>query len=61
VRMRVLFEAAGVDVDDDIKVVVVSSSDQNRAFGEKEVDALYSHTPFLETALLNQGGILLVN
>ena len=59
--MRVLFEAAGMDVDDDIKVVVVSSSDQNRAFGEKEVDALYSRTPFLKTALLHQGRILLVN
>ena len=58
--MRVLLEAAGMDVEDDIKVVV-SNSDQHRAFGEKEVDALYSHTPFLETALLNQGGILLVN
>jgi ABC-type nitrate/sulfonate/bicarbonate transport system substrate-binding protein len=34
---------------------------QNQFFGERMVDALYAHTPYLETALTQQGAVLVLN
>ena len=42
-------------------MVIIHGADQNRAFGDGTVDALYAHTPFLETALNEQGAVILVN
>ena len=47
--------------DKDVQMVILPGPRQNDAFGKGEVDALYAHTPFLERALLTQGGVLLVN
>lgn len=60
-RLRVLFESVGMDADTDIEMVITHGADQNDAFGDGSVDALYAHTPFLEEALNNQGAVILVN
>ena len=60
-RLRVLFDSVGLDADSDIEMVIVHGAEQNQAFGDKSVDALYSHTPYLEQALVRQGAVVLVN
>jgi NitT/TauT family transport system substrate-binding protein len=60
-RLRVLLAAAGLDADTDIDMIVIPGEAQNEAFGERRVDALYAHTPFLETALAEQGGVMIVD
>jgi ABC-type nitrate/sulfonate/bicarbonate transport system substrate-binding protein len=60
-RLRVLFAAAGMDVDRDIKMTIVPGEEQILAFKDGVVDALYTHTPFLEEALVNLGAVLVVN
>ncbi len=60
-RLRALLAAAGLDADKDIQMTIVPGKMQNAAFGDGSVDALYAHTPFLEHALLDQDGVLLVN
>jgi NitT/TauT family transport system substrate-binding protein len=61
VRLRVLFETVGMDADTDIDMVITQPHDQNDAFGDGSIDALYAHTPYLETALNEQGAVILVN
>ncbi len=60
-RLRVLFDSVGLNADEDIEMVIVGGHEQNQAFEDGEVDALYAHTPYLETALVRQGAVLLVN
>lgn len=60
-RLRVLMFAAGLDADSDIEAVIVPGEAQNDFFAQRRVDALYAHTPFLETALVKQDGLMLVN
>ena len=60
-RLRVLAAAAGLNPDTDIEIVTVPGEAQNESFGNRSVDALYAHTPYLETALSTQDGVLLVN
>ena len=60
-RLRVLFDSVGLNADEDIEMVIVGGHEQNQAFEDGLVDALYAHTPFLEIALLRQGAVLLVN
>jgi NitT/TauT family transport system substrate-binding protein len=60
-RLRVLATAAGLDPDTDIDIVTVPGEAQNESFGSRSVDALYAHTPYLETAVWEQDGVLLVN
>lgn len=60
-RLRTLFASVGMDADVDVEMVIVEGNEQNEAFGSGRVDALYAHTPYLETALVEQGGVLLVN
>ena len=61
VRLRVLFDTVGMDADTDIEMVILHGADQNPAFGDGSIDALYAHTPYLETALNEQGAVILVN
>lgn len=60
-RLRVLLVSVGMNPETDIETVIVPGPEQNRAFGERRVDALYAHTPYLETALVDQGAVLVVN
>jgi NitT/TauT family transport system substrate-binding protein len=60
-RLRVLFGLAGMDVDRDIQMTIVPGEEQNAAFAAGTVDALYTHTPFLEQALVDDGAVLMVN
>ncbi|MCZ6891443.1 MAG: ABC transporter substrate-binding protein [Chloroflexi bacterium] len=61
VRLRVLFESVGLDADSDIEMVIIPGDEQNQAYEEGLVDALYAHTPFLERALVEQGAVMIVN
>ncbi|MCW8845340.1 MAG: ABC transporter substrate-binding protein [Gammaproteobacteria bacterium] len=60
-RLRELFASVGMDADTDIQIVLVRGPDQNEAFEQDKVDALYAHTPYVEKALVAQGAVLLVN
>jgi NitT/TauT family transport system substrate-binding protein len=60
-RLRVLFALAGMDVDRDIHMTIVPGEEQIAAYNTGTVDALYTHTPFLEEALVNGGAVLMVN
>ena len=46
-RLYRLHTAAGLDANQEIEVVIVPGEEQNAAFGEKRVDALFAHTPYL--------------
>lgn len=60
-RLHMLFRAAGLDVDEVMKVVILMGPEQNDAFAQNRVDVLYAHTPFLERALVQQDAVLLIN
>jgi ABC-type nitrate/sulfonate/bicarbonate transport system substrate-binding protein len=60
-RLRVLAAVAGLDPNTDITIMTVPGQVQNQFFGERTVDALYAHTPYLETALTQQNAVLIVN
>jgi NitT/TauT family transport system substrate-binding protein len=60
-RLRALFAAYGMDADTDVQMVILHGKEQNAAFAAKTVDALYAHTPYLETALVEQDAVMLVN
>jgi ABC-type nitrate/sulfonate/bicarbonate transport system substrate-binding protein len=55
-RLRTLL--AGVD---GIEIAGVPGPEQNAAFADGRVDALFAHTPYLERALIEQDAVLLVN
>ena len=60
-RLVALFASQGLDVDSLLKVVVVPGKEQEEALASGEVDALYTHTPFLEDALVDQGAVVVVD
>lgn len=60
-RLRALFASQGLDADRDIKMVIRRGFEQNDAFDDGEVDALYAHTPYLEEALVDQDAVMIVN
>jgi ABC-type nitrate/sulfonate/bicarbonate transport system substrate-binding protein len=60
-RLVALFASQGLDVDAVATVVVVPGKEQNAALAAGEVDALYTHTPFLENALLDQAAVVVVD
>src|SRR5262249_28674452 len=60
-RLRVLAAAAGLNPASAITIITVPGEAQNQFFAERKVDALYAHTPYLETALTHQDGVLMVN
>jgi len=59
-RLRALFASEGIDVDKDLQLVILHGREQNAAFTEGKVDALYAHTPYLEKALVQDGASMLV-
>jgi NitT/TauT family transport system substrate-binding protein len=60
-RLRVLLALAGMDADRDMRMTIVRGEDQIGAFTSGTVDALYTHTPYLEEALVSFGAVLMVN
>jgi NitT/TauT family transport system substrate-binding protein len=60
-RLRAIFAYAGMDADKDIQQIVIPGPGQVQAFADKKVDVLFAHTPYLETAIVNYGGTLLVD
>ena len=54
-RLRVLFESVGLDADSDIEIVITLPEEQNPAFGDGTIDALYAHTPYLERGSADPG------
>jgi len=60
-RLRALFASQGLDADKEVKLVILHGKEQNAAFHENEVDALYAHTPYLERAILNDDAVVLVD
>jgi ABC-type nitrate/sulfonate/bicarbonate transport system substrate-binding protein len=60
-RLRALFAAYGLNADRDVQMTILHGRDQNGAFSRGEVDALFAHTPYLEKALVDDGGRLLVH
>jgi NitT/TauT family transport system substrate-binding protein len=60
-RLRALFNAAGMNADKDVQLVTVDGPDQVQAFAEGKVEALFAHTPYLETTLLRHGAVLIAD
>jgi NitT/TauT family transport system substrate-binding protein len=60
-RLRALFAAHRLDADKQLTLVTLHGSEQNEAFGAHKVDALYAHTPYMETALVDQDAVVVVN
>jgi len=59
-RLRALFASVGMNADTDVKLVIIHGPDQVQALADHQVDALFSHTPYLETALVKYKAVLLV-
>jgi ABC-type nitrate/sulfonate/bicarbonate transport system substrate-binding protein len=59
-RLKAIYDAAGLNLDTDIQRVVIAGPDQVQAFAAGKVDALFAHTPYLETALTAHDGFLVV-
>ncbi len=60
-RLRILFQSVGLNADEHLEIVTVGGPSQNSHFGEGRVDALYAHTPFLETALVRQDAVTFID
>ncbi|MBN7816999.1 ABC transporter substrate-binding protein [Algoriphagus pacificus] len=60
-RLKKLLEFYGFDPENHFKISITGGRQQNAAFEKNEIDLLYAHTPFLEDALVNQNGNLLIN
>jgi ABC-type nitrate/sulfonate/bicarbonate transport system substrate-binding protein len=60
-RLRVLLESVGMDPDQDVEIVFLHGDEQIPALTAGTVDALYTHTPFLEEALVDHQAFMLVN
>jgi NitT/TauT family transport system substrate-binding protein len=60
-RMRILFAEAGMNADQDVQIVIRRAEDQIEALTTNLVDALYTHSPSLEDALVRLGAVLIVN
>jgi ABC-type nitrate/sulfonate/bicarbonate transport system substrate-binding protein len=59
-RLRALCAWAGVGASD-LRLVTLTGPEQNPAFAGGSVDGLYAHTPYLERALVDDGGVLAVH
>ena len=60
-RLKALFASVGMNAETDAQLVVVAGPDQLQALRSGKVDALFAHTPYLETALVNDGAILIAD
>jgi len=59
-RFRAIAARAGMDADRDFQLTVIAGPDQVQAFADGAVDVLFAHTPYLETALVKHGAVLLI-
>src|SRR5207245_8417371 len=59
-RLRALCAWAGMRVSD-VELVTLPGPEQNPAVAAGSVDGLYAHTPYLERALVDDGGVLVVH
>jgi NitT/TauT family transport system substrate-binding protein len=59
-RLLAVLLLAGLRLDD-VQVVTVAGDSQNLLLGEKGIDALFCHTPYLERALVDQKAQLYIN
>jgi ABC-type nitrate/sulfonate/bicarbonate transport system substrate-binding protein len=57
-RLRVMAKSAKQDADRLFRLVVVPGPDQIEAFASGRVDALFAHTPYLETVLVDHNAVL---
>jgi len=60
-RFAALVTAAGLDPAKDFQVVTMMGDEENEAFAQGRVDALFAHTPFLERALVDDDAVIVVN
>lgn len=60
-RLVALFASQGIDLDTLATVVVVPGRAQEEALASGKVDALYTHTPFLENVLVDRGAVIVVD
>jgi NitT/TauT family transport system substrate-binding protein len=60
-RLRALYKSAGLDADRDLRLVTVHGPDQVRTFAAREVEALFAHTPYLETVLVEHQGLIVAD
>ena len=60
-RLRALYRAQGMDANTDLSLEIIRGKDQNTAFREHKVDALYAHTPYFERAVAHDDVVVIVN
>jgi NitT/TauT family transport system substrate-binding protein len=60
-RMRLLFAEAGLKADEHVQIVTRRAEDQIEALTSGVVDALYTHTPALQDAIVRLGAVMIVN
>ena len=60
-RFDALYRSQGLDAAQLVHVETIRGENQDEAFGSGAVDALYAHTPYLERALLEGDGVLVVD
>jgi ABC-type nitrate/sulfonate/bicarbonate transport system substrate-binding protein len=60
-RLQALFASVGMNANEDIDMVLVWGRDQVQAFASRQVDALFAHTPYLETVLAKHDGVLVAD
>jgi ABC-type nitrate/sulfonate/bicarbonate transport system substrate-binding protein len=60
-RLQALFASVGMNANEDIDMVLVWGRDQVQAFASRQVDALFAHTPYLETVLAKHGAVLVAD
>jgi NitT/TauT family transport system substrate-binding protein len=60
-RLQALFASVGMNANEDIDMVLVWGRDQVQAFAARQVDALFAHTPYLETVLAKHGAVLVAD
>lgn len=59
-RLRAIYASAGMDAEKDAELVVVPGPEQVAVLAAGKVEALFAHTPYLETAIVQHGAMLLV-
>ncbi len=60
-RLHAMFAAGAMDAKTDVEIVIVPGPGQVAAIRDRAVDALFAHTPYLETAMVEHGAVLIVD
>ena len=60
-RLRALMSASGLNAERDFQLVTVAGPDQVATLASGKVDALLAHTPYLETAIVEHGAVLVAD